>query len=64
MRALVLASKIYFILNSGFCVRLLRAASTRLLRAASTRGFYARLLRSFLVLMLYFMCSAVLRGYN
>ena len=32
-------------LNSGFCVRLLRAASTRLLRAASTRGFFVRLLR-------------------
>ena len=31
-------------LNSGFCVRLLRAASTRLLRAASTRGFFGRLL--------------------
>ena len=31
-------------LNSGFCVRLLRAASTRLLRAASTCGFFVRLL--------------------
>ena len=32
-------------LNSGFCVRLLRAASTRLLRAAFTRGFFVRLVR-------------------